>query len=149
MEAVKWPHVTAAKSSRRFAHFGLGRSRLSVRRARSHHSIPIAQPRQGGGWLRDRPPAQRAAHGAAALYGRTQAAQPPAFPGNRRTRLFAEGGRNALQQTERVCALVKQVSGAEAGAVIVSAANSASQERRDNGSAAGAVLPEADRKPLT
>ena len=26
---------------------------------------------------------------------------------------------NALQQTERVCALVKQVSGAEAGAVIV------------------------------
>jgi len=56
---------------------------------------------------------------------------------------------NALQQTERVCALVKQVSGAEAGAVIVSAANSASQERRDNGSAAGAVLPEADRKPLT
>jgi len=31
----------------------------------------------------------------------------------------------------------------------VSAANSASQERRDNGSAAGAVLPEADRKPLT
>jgi len=56
---------------------------------------------------------------------------------------------NALQQTERVCALVKQVSGAEAGAVIVSAAESASQGRRDNGSPAGAVLPEADRKPLT
>jgi DNA-binding CsgD family transcriptional regulator len=56
---------------------------------------------------------------------------------------------NALQQTERVCALVKQVSGAEAGAVIASAARSASQGRRDNGSPAGAVVPEADRKPLT
>ena len=36
---------------------------------------------------------------------------------------------NALQQTERVCALVKQVSGAEAGAVTSSAARSAWQGR--------------------
>jgi DNA-binding CsgD family transcriptional regulator len=57
---------------------------------------------------------------------------------------------NALQQTERVCALVKQVSGAEASAVISSAAKSAWQGRRGNGSLAGAVpSSDADRKPLT
>jgi DNA-binding CsgD family transcriptional regulator len=57
---------------------------------------------------------------------------------------------NALQQTERVCALVKQVSGAGAGPVIASAAGSAAQGRRDSGSPRGAGLsPGADRKPLT
>jgi DNA-binding CsgD family transcriptional regulator len=61
---------------------------------------------------------------------------------------------NALQQTERVCALVKQVGGAHAGAVIASAARPAWQGRteqaRENGSPAGAVLSsDADRRPLT
>jgi DNA-binding CsgD family transcriptional regulator len=57
---------------------------------------------------------------------------------------------NALQQTERVCALVKQVNGAGAGAVAASTARPAGQGRRDSTSPAGAGLPsDADRKPLT
>jgi DNA-binding CsgD family transcriptional regulator len=61
---------------------------------------------------------------------------------------------NALQQTERVCALVKQVGGAQAGAVTASAAKPVSQgwaeQRRDSPAPAGAVLSsDTDRKPLT
>lgn len=60
---------------------------------------------------------------------------------------------NALRQTERVCALVKQVGGAQAG-VAVASARAGWQGRagrsKENGRAAGAVSSsEAGRKPLT
>jgi DNA-binding CsgD family transcriptional regulator len=60
---------------------------------------------------------------------------------------------NALQQTERVCALVKEIAGTNPGVAAVLAANGGWQrpERApENGRAAGAVLSsDAGQKPLT
>jgi DNA-binding CsgD family transcriptional regulator len=61
---------------------------------------------------------------------------------------------NALQQTQRVCALVKEVSGAQAGTGAMPAANGTAPSRneraREGGRASAAMLPsDAGQKPLT
>jgi DNA-binding CsgD family transcriptional regulator len=61
---------------------------------------------------------------------------------------------NALEQTERVCALVKEIAGNDPGVAAVLAANGGWQRRGErapeDGRAAGAaVLSDASQKPLT
>src|SRR5215813_11598375 len=57
---------------------------------------------------------------------------------------------NALQQTERVCALVKQVGGAPVVAPAKAGWQGRHERRRENGRGAGAVLAsDAGQKPLT
>jgi DNA-binding CsgD family transcriptional regulator len=61
---------------------------------------------------------------------------------------------NALQQTERVCALVKEIAGNNPGVAAVLAAKGGWRERTErapeNGRAAGAVLlSDSGQKPLT
>jgi DNA-binding CsgD family transcriptional regulator len=61
---------------------------------------------------------------------------------------------NALAQTERVCALVKEIAGTDPGVAAVLAANGGWQRRgeraAENGRAAGALLSsDAGQKPLT